>query len=282
MMLGIDGTSIGDGGMMSVGQSSKSSQDGEVASPNSMDSKERPPDAAWDWKSSLGVPLTAISALFIILRVLSISAFETQTANAILQNVGTTEVILGTITAIVGPMIPVTMVAIVAFAGDKLLKLPRPILISVTAAALLMILFVSPVIFLIFTLIALPITILNIYGFIPIKPAFVRSTIIAVSALLLVAIALGTDSWLPSERLIFRGQAKPVIGYVLSTTSDSIVVLEDRPRQVEYFRLQDFESRYLCTLSASASSFLGNPLTLPDMLFGARRAHYPPCSGSGQ
>lgn len=235
-------------------------------------------EPGWNWNEHIPLILTVASSVFVALRLLSVSAFEIQTANAILQNIGTTGVIVGTVTAIVGPMIPIAAVTVVVFAGDQLKSAPKYAIFAATVVIFIAVVFVSPVIFLLFALVALPVAILNLFGRIPVNPIHVRSAVIIATAVLLVAVSLGTDPWLPSERLGFVGTAKPLIGYVLSTDDRSIAVLENKPREVEYFKIEDLKSRSLCSLTASASSLLANPLTLPDLFFGVERAHYPPCS----
>jgi hypothetical protein len=237
--------------------------------------------ANWDWKSQLAIILTGLAAIFISLRLLSVSAFEIETANAILQNIGTTAIIVGTLTAIVGPIIPIVAVMLVVLASDQFRKIPKYIIVAASGAVIVLVIFVSPVVFLLFTLIALPVAILNKYGLIPVRPALVRSSIVVASAILFIVVALGTDPWLPSEKLVFAGSTRPVIGYVLSTADGNIAVLENKPREVKYFRIQDLKSRSVCSLTTAASSALANPLSLPNLLFGVQRANYPPCSPLG-
>jgi hypothetical protein len=262
---------------MTAEQAGRSAEKGAAESAGREDVPGQDQQPNWDWKSQLAVILTAFSAVFIALRLLSVSAFEIETANAILQNIGTTAVIVGTLTAVVGPLIPIVSVTIVALAGDQFRKIPVYIILAAAGVAVIAVVFVSPVIFILFTLIALPVAILNLYGLIPVKPTLVRSCIIVAVAILFIAVALGTDPWLPSEKLVFSNFPRPVVGYVLSTTDGTIAVLENKPREVKYFKAQNLISRTLCSLTRSAASSLANPLGLPNSLFGVQRANYPPC-----
>lgn len=79
----------------------------------------------------------------------------------------------------------------------------------------------------------------------------------AVAGLSFVFIAVITltssDMWLPAEELVIKG-ASPVVGYVLSETDDTTVILVEETRAVQRVKTDEITSRTVCSVGERSSA----------------------------
>lgn len=86
---------------------------------------------------------------------------------------------------------------------------------------------------------------------------------------------LSSRPWIPAETLHLGG-GKTVVGYVLNDgTADSVIVLVDAPRRIEFLRAKSVNTRAICTTTRGRPLFLLEP-TAASVLY-AGGSDTPPC-----
>jgi hypothetical protein len=91
-------------------------------------------------------------------------------------------------------------------------------------------------------------------------------------ALFTSSVAYADDPWGPEERIVLE-ETEPRSGFVLDDAVDTLTVLWDSPREVDYLPQEAVLERGICA-DPHALPFR----TLPELLFGRpNRPNYPPC-----
>jgi len=207
---------------------------------------------SWNWEEHLTLIVGAGSTAIVMMRLLAVADFDPETAFAILQSVGTTTVVIGTLLA--------SIWVVVAFAGMAIMRyFVQHGINSWRRAAFDRAIFVGSIVILLTapTAAALLVIIMAIMwmrvrrtctevGKESVKPARAFGEFVLGIAIALV-ILLGAYPWIPLERISVSTQAKAHVGYVLRADSETIVVLDDKRRRIEYLERKGLTvSRELC------------------------------------
>jgi hypothetical protein len=214
-----------------------------------VDKKKRPTKQA-PWRDlALGhLPLmvTGLLFTFVFARLFVIAHGNLQTARAMLSTSGTVEVVFGTLLSVL-PVIGWILVGIGGVLATRPYSTPIRILAIVLALVGVGITaltsdwtFVIVPIMMAITLVAIP--------FVRPEMTFGLTLLYAFGLLIpMAAITVFADDepWLPAETIAVEGRSS-IVGYVLGTEGDSLVVLTDDERLVQRIDVADIMSRRVC------------------------------------
>jgi hypothetical protein len=207
---------------------------------------------SWNWEEHLTLIVGAGSTAIVMMRLLAVSDFDPETAFAILQSVGTTTVVIGTLLA--------SIWVVVAFAGMAIMRYfvqhginswQKAAFDRAMVCASIVILLTAP------TVAALLVIIMAIMwmhvrrtctkaGKGAVNPARAFGEFVIGIAIALI-ILLGAYPWIPLERISVATQTKTHVGYVLRADGEMIVVLDDKRRRIDYLETKGLTaSRELC------------------------------------
>lgn len=193
---------------------------------------------SWNWEEHATLIIGGTSTVIVLLRLLAVTHFDPETAFAILQSVGTTTVIIGTLLASIWVVVAFIGIAIMRyFMHHELSSQHRTAFDCAVFAGCVVILMTAPTA-------AILLIIIIVATWVHIRRSFlgmeVRSkpTRVFIEFVLGTAIALtillGAYPWIPLERIRISNQAKVHTGYVLRTDGETIVILNDKWRRIEY------------------------------------------------
>jgi len=217
---------------------------------------------------------------------MSVSGYNIETAEGILQASGTAIVVLGALLPVIGltPILVSNLMAIV-FINDRT-KQPRPLALFVMVALFIVSLVVSPVISFIPMVVSLILVVAVELLLRKAKPDnhvkyegwYYRANTLYVAAyalLFLLIVATNNVPWIPPER-IETSNANSVVGYVLNETDTDVTVLTVANRQIIHLSPGVVISRTVCDESGViyGGIYVEN---LPTFLFGGNNPNYPPC-----
>lgn len=194
--------------------------------------------SSWNWEEHATLIVGGTSTVIVLLRLLSVAHFDPETAFAILQSVGNTTVIIGTLLASIWVVVAVIGITIMRyFMRHELSPQYRTAFDCAVFGGCVMILMTAPAaaILLIILIVAMWIHVRRSYAGMRTKSKptrvfgeFVLGTAIALTIL------LGAYPWIPLERISISNQTKVHIGYVLRADGETIVILTDKRRRIEY------------------------------------------------
>ncbi len=212
-----------------------------------------PTVGSWNWEEHATVIAAVASTVIVLMRLLAVAYFDPETAFAILQLAGTTTVVIGTLLASIWVVVACVGVAIMRYLMQYELNLQRRAAFDrALFGGSVVILLTAPTIA---ALLLMAIVVIWMYvrraymgeGKGESKPSrafgeFVLGVAIALTIL------LGAYPWMPLERLRVETQARVHVGYVLRADSETIVVLDDKRRRIDYLDRKGLAvSRELCS-----------------------------------
>jgi hypothetical protein len=193
---------------------------------------------SWNWEEHATLIIGATSTVIALLRLLAVTHFDPETAFAVLQSVGTTTVIIGTLLASIWVVVAFIGMAIMRyFMHHELSSQYRTAFDCAVFAGCVVILMTAPAgaILLIIIIVAMWMHVRRSYMGMEVrsKPTrvfieFVLGTAIALTIL------LAAYPWIPLERIRIGNQTKVHTGYVLRADGETIVILTDKRRRIEY------------------------------------------------
>jgi hypothetical protein len=230
---------------------------------------------SWEWKEHITIAIGVISTLIIVMRLLVVADFDAQTAYAVLKSGGTTPILLGVSLSYVWAIAAVG--AILVFYVDKQNRsagdnagsaavfaiivativnvLTAPIVVWAFSISVALLIFItSLVLYLIFHAGDRAQALLDqaeehvAAGLRASRSAqralrrrHKRAKAGLFFSLAVIAIIMITDKspWLPIEVINVSGSSKQYVGYVLSVDDNTLALLNDRPRQVEYVQVKN-------------------------------------------
>jgi hypothetical protein len=206
---------------------------------------------SWNWEEHATLIIGGTSTFIVLLRLLSVTHFDPETAFAILQSVGTTTVIIGTLVASVWVLVAFIGIAIMRyFMHHELSPQYRTAFDCAVFAGCVVILMTAPTaaILLIIIIVAMWVHVRRSYMGTEVRS---KPTRVFIEFVLGTAIALtilvGAYPWMPLERISVSNQTKVHIGYVLRTDGETVVLLNDKRRRIEYLaRRGGMVDRELC------------------------------------
>lgn len=236
----------------------------------------------WNWRGNLPLIIGSVSTFVIVMRLLSVAAFEPETAYGILQASGTATIIIGTIISLLGPfgMEAVAFLAYSVLSRRSTSDHSRTVQITLLMLASIVTLFTAPVLlFGVLLFDALLYASIRMYGprvtnRVGMKVTDSRRANVIALRIVLSFLALGacyfviiTPPWLPAERIEVK-KSPAVIGYVLGTTSGEVAILTMQPRRVIILDISDITERSLCSAggtfgTATLSAILGQSAKYP-------------------
>lgn len=247
---------------------------------------------SWDWKEHAGLILGVTSTLFIAIRLLAVSGFDSQTAFAILQASGTTSVLIGQALGLGGPLC--VAIFVVVFNLVRHNKIQEHSHRIAAIACLIFLTLVSISVFpLLWTLAGIYVLSASMIYKVGARKdsenenkrprktkgwrALARAIIyFGIVPLFGFTLTFSINPWFAVEKLEFA-QSPPFAAYVLAVSPSTITVLRDDPREVGYYQTKDLLKRELCDLNTDTKfEFLSRPL-LPALAIN--RAQYPKCPG---
>lgn len=222
----------------------------------------RPPSAAKLW-DHLGVVLTLLAGGLIIVRLLAVSGWDQQTAKAVLQHGGSSNLIIGALLS----AFPAVLGTTLAFLGGRvpyrlfrIRRKPRLWDLWQMVMVALVLFATSGVYYLILFVAAIPLGI--IFG---INDRTMPTTgmnsnkrffVALVISPAIVSLIFSDIPWMPREIVSYSDGTKPTVGYVLKDDGERITLLVADPRAVLNVRSQIVKSRELC----GSRSVLNTPL----------------------
>lgn len=233
----------------------------------------------WDYvREHLALVASATGVLLVALRLFAVAEFDTETALAILQNAGTADVVVGTMTTLL-PLLVITsllVISIVVIVADYGRAVTVAVWLSGIVPAVVAVF--APygagtgAVYIVWWLLAPPVRWLVRRGTwdenISVARLGVR-LVVLVAVLLALAGWLDKSPWLPAETV--RSPSGVLVGYVLDSGADGAVVLTEVDRRVVH--VGPLTRRVLCRTTTGDGS-------LADALGFGGHARYPLCSES--
>lgn len=222
--------------------------------------------------------LTLLPFVMVLLRVARVSRFEPQTASAVVARSGVVEVVVGTLLPLVPFLLAVGIVAYAFLSTDFGVDEASPqghaleTLLLIVAMGWLLVL---PWIFSAFAvgfsvmIILLEMT-LGRRREGPREHRIARSLACGLAAALAISVVLSDDMWLPRER-IEMSRGEQLVGYVLSSESGWIAVLEHESRQIHMISRGEVQGRVLC-------GSRGDLRSVVELVTRHDGPSYPPCA----
>ena len=242
----------------------------------------------WDWKEHISLVAGAVTASIIAVRLLSISAFNPETAYGVLQSAGTASIIVGSIVSLFGPLSLVILVTLIGWMIEKHIAdtYLRGALISIIIFFGVVTFLMTPIFFSLIYLSAIPMLWFSLH--LARSSSAQRSSVpraewrklipFAYITLIFVFFEVYSPPWLPSERLEFKNAA-PAIGYIVARSSDDLTILTDKPREIRHYDPKSLIKETVCSLPSDFSfvfsvySFGWTPSVFPGYA-----ARYPKCT----
>lgn len=233
---------------------------------------------AWDWREHLTLILAIASTAIVVVRLLSVAAYDTQTALGIIHATGTGSALIGTAISLAGLLSVLSMVTVAAvfLVNRPRGRVARNLLTVLFAALALISFFMSQLLAFLFAM-AVTMTIMTTVLYriledmrrvarnevggnetrapkkrrsarhkIPLWRRVISGLAMGVTGLYVATVVLSGEPWVPSERLEIIGEP-PVTGYVLAVTGDTVTILLHQPRELRYYKPSAIRARALCT-----------------------------------
>lgn len=229
----------------------------------------------WDQvKDHLSLIIATVTAIYIALRLLTVSGFDLENAYGILQAAGTGAVVIGTLTALIAPVTLVIGLVLVAI----YLKPEKHFRSSF--------ILIPGVFFVLIGVLTLPLDGLPItlpIALLPFAMSFkkegldwqrLQKWLIGVAVYLVFIPQFLIPIWLPTEYLTLQ-DSKKIEAYVLSEDLVDVTVLTTRPEAIEHFEPSEIVHRTPCEPSAPV---MHEPLAR--LIFPLESIHYPDCPSS--
>lgn len=272
--------------MTTPGSEGRSGIDNENAHSKGSDPEEV---NLWNWKDYIPALLAFSSALFIILRLLSISGLSFTTTEGIVQASGTATVIIGAlIPAVATFIIPLSLILCAMLAMGRIEKSSRMLVVAFTVFLIFAAIKVSPVISDIFVLACAPAVILDMKAPATLDslvfPRWIRKKggrgfsayyVAGLTVLLLFTITSNSDPWYPPE-IIKCAHAYSYNGYVVGETGSDVTILTYRTRQIVHIASSSIISRTVCRESGTPVNGIFAD-TLAMLITGSKLPYYPEC-----
>jgi|SRR5579859_234131 len=244
----------------------------------------------WDWKDSLPLLATVLTVFFISMRLLSISKYNAETANGILQASGTATIIVATLIPVAGLVAGLSIMLLATALAGRRPKGPvrqfAVILIVFLAAASI---FISPILVMaydgIFFVFLIPFFRLrrhsrqNNDGRVSLGPFMlgrVGTYFLIVTVIgMVVTLAVNSTPWVPAEAIVTTTDTHPLIGYVVGETDTDVTILMSSTDLIVHLSPPEISSRTVCRISKGSIAWFLE--TIPTLV-STGNSTYPICS----